>query len=1857
MKVIFNTKNMLSGYCVTETVYSGIKTIVFRGIREKDQKPVIIKVMRNEYPSFSEITQFCNQYNITKDLDLPGIVKPYSLENYHNSYALVMEDFRGISLSSYMTVCGKQKSKTELPISEFLHIAIQIASILVGLHRHFIIHKDIKPANILIHPGTLEVKLADFSIASLLPREIQCLTSPNLLEGTLPYISPEQTGRMNRGIDYRSDFYALGVTFFELFTGQLPFTSSDPMELVYCHIAQQPPNASSINPQIPSVISSIISKLMAKNAEDRYQNALGLKNDLEICKEQWEKTKKIVDFPLGKQDVPDRFLIPEKLYGRKHQVETLLAAFDRVSQGTTEMILVVGDSGTGKTAVVNEVHKPIVRQRGYFIKGKFDQFQHDIPLSAFVQAFQDLIGQILSETDAQIEQWKAKLLSALGTQGQIIIDLLPNLELIIGKQPPIEELSGTAAQNRFNLLFQRFIRVFITVEHTLVIFLDDLQWADAASFQLIQLLMSDSNEVSDSIHFSSPFLGEAKKESEVVAGFLLIGAYRNNDILRSHPLDLILNKIQKTRVVNTIVLEALNQGDLNHMIAETLHCSESATAPLARLVFTKTKGNPFFTHQFLKYLHSEGIINFNFDLGQWQCDIAKVKANALTDDVVEFMAIQINQLPKSTQEVLKLASCIGNLFDLKTLAIVYQKVEGDTAADLWPALTKGIVLPEAEVYKLFQDANRLASLVDNSLLTSDSQPSTTTNSQLPKYKFVHDRIQQASYSLIPDSQKQIIHLKIGQRLLSNTPVEKREENIFEIVNQFNMAQDIVTHETERYELIRMNLIAGRRAKASTAYSAAIKYLTTGIQLLADNSWETKYDLTLALYETTAETAYLAGNFQQTEKLIEVVLAKAKTPLDQVKACEIKIQVYGAQNKALEAVNTALSFLKLLGVDFPDHPNQSDVQYELEKTALNLSNRCIEDLIHLPQMTEAQPLAVMRILSGAIALAYQAAPELFPLIIVKQINLSVKYGNAPLSALAYVAYGLMLCGIVGDIESGYEFGKLAKNLVYQFQAREVTVKVIETFNQLVRHWKEHIKETLKPLLEVYSVGLETGDLEFAAYALYAYSNTAYFMGQELARLEDVIEIHGNAIKSIKQERMFYWNEIYRQTVLNLLGRVDDPCRLIGEAYNEQKMLSLHLQSNDAIALLYLFFCKLQLCYLFDDYTQALENAGWAEKYLHGGIGKIIIPEFHFYDSLVRLALYFNFTKDEQQQILQRVIDNQKKMQKWAHHAPMNYLHKFYLVEAERHRVLGNNIEAMELYDRAIAGAKENEYIQEEALVNELAAKFYLQWGKQKIAQTYLTDAYYGYFRWGALAKVEDLIKRYSQLLSPIFQPEKHSFYSNKTSLSNLSNSNAGGSNTSISDSLDLSSVIKASQALSAEINLDQLLSTLMEVLIENAGASKCALILCEGDNLKLTVSAVSSSSNFAIVSTDFPSVPLESSSDVPVTLINYVKRTQELLVIDKTTDVVSIERDPYIVLQQPKSLLCIPITNQSKFIGILYLENNLTTAAFTGDRVEVLKLITTQAAICLENAILYSNLEEKVKERTQELNEKKESLQQALQDLQNTQAQLIQSEKMSSLGQMVAGIAHEINNPVNFIDGNITHARQYIQDLLDLISFYQQECPNPSSSIKKKIQEIELDFLVEDLQKLLESMNVGTARIQNIVLGLRNFSRLDEADMKAVDIHEGIENTLMILQHRLNADNNYPEIKIIKEYERLPPVTCYPSQLNQVFMNILSNAIDALKQMTKNKENLIPIQDPKIHIHTETVDSNTVRIRIADNGHGMSTQVQKKIFDPFFTTKPVGSGTGLGLSISYQIIVEKHKGRLICKSALGQGTEFIIEIPM
>lgn len=1828
----------IAGYSITEKIHQSPKSIIYRGWNTSENLPVIIKTLSTEYPTLSELIRLRNHYTIGKNIELPGIVKPLSLVQFKRGLALILEDFGGISLKDYFKL-------HKLDLAEILKIGIQLTSILENLLANRIIHKDIKPHNILINPETLAIKITDFSISSLLPREQAYIINPDRIEGTLAYISPEQTGRMNRGIDYRTDFYSLGVTLYEMLTGQLPFESTDPMELVHFHIAKQPVTPMEIDPAIPEMVSDLVMKLMAKTAEDRYQSAKGIKEDLETCLIQLETKGKIEPFILAKRDIAEKFQIPEKLYGREKEIETLMAAFDRVActhsdrdrvnsshLGGAEMMLVAGYSGIGKSALVYEIHKPIVRQRGYFISGKFDQFKRNIPFASLVQAFRHLIQQLLTESESRIAGWQEKLLQALGTNGQVIIDVIPEVERIIGTQPPLQEIGPTESQNRFNLVFQNFIHVFTKAEHPLVLFLDDLQWADLASLKLIQLLMTNP----DTKHL------------------FLIGAYRDNEVNALHPTILTLDEIKKAGVtVNYIILEPLNQSELNQLVADALNCPALRAKPLSELVFEKTQGNPFFSTQFLNSLYAESLLEYEVSKGYWQCDIAKLKALAVSNNVVDFMALQLQKLPSYTQEVLKLAACIGHQFDLETLSIVYQKSPGETAADLWKALQSGLVLPISEVYKFFQEDRDEPAIINNGKIT---------NYQL-SYKFLHDRVQQAAYTLIPADEKKVTHLKIGRLLLKNAKESELEEKVFDIVNQLNIGCDSIADELEKNQLAKLNLIAGRKAKLSTAYQPAIGYLNVGLKILADASWKYHYQLTFDLHVEAVEVEYLNTNFDRAKELSDLIIQKTNNLLDKVKIYELQIQYYTSQNQASAAIETGLEVLKMLGIFLPITQKEQITYTAKFRKKLAWGDRQIKDLATLPIMTDPHQLAAMRILVNVASAAFHTNPSLLQVIVFAMVEICIKYGNSPLASFAYSYYAVLSCGIYKDIDTGYQFGQIAIAILEKFNARELKAKIVDQFNVFVRHWKAHAREALEPFQEAIQTGIESGDIEYAFYAAIDYCNQLFFVGEVLEAVERKQSQYLEIMEKFHLKFHIYYCLIGRQVVLNLLGKSAEPSRLIGEQFDETKMLPIWMEENNIFFVFCTYCCKINLLYLFKEYPQALEIARLAEKYEKAGGGMLYVAEYNFYYSLILLANYANAESPEARaNILEKVRLNQKKMKNWASHAPVNFQHKYDLVEAEKSRVLGKNWVAQELYDRAISGAKNHSYIQEEALANELAAEFYLANGREKIAQLYMTDAYYDYIHWGAVAKAQHLEQTYPQLLTRIIHREASESLASKEIGSAAACKTHSATSTSESTVLDLATVMKVSVALSEEIVLEKLLASLMKVILENAGAEKGFLIMKKSGKLSIEAAGAINSSEITVLQ----SIPLESEEDrlplLAAAVVNYVDRTQSTLMLNNAAKEPIFAADPYIATVKPKSILCLPIVHKGKHQGILYLENNLSTGVFSKNRVQVLKLLTSQAAVSIENALLYQNLQtanQALQASETQLKQKTIQIEESLRSLQEAQLQLIQSEKMSSLGQLVAGVAHEINNPVNFIAGNLLHAEGYVKDLVNLLNHYMKKYPAPGKDIENQIEEIDLEYLMEDLPKLISSMQAGTDRIQSISTSLRTFSRSDTTSKVPFNIHEGIDSTLLILKHRLKSNENRPAIEVRKEYGLLMPVNCYPGQLNQVFCNILGNAIDALEEFNLRRSKEEIKRSPNIiWIKTElNLDNNSIVIRIKDNGIGMPENVRKQVFDHLYTTKPVGCGTGLGLSISRQIIEEKHQGKLTCISTPGEGSEFTIELPL
>ena len=1507
---------VLSGITIQSKIYESSASLVYRGLREEDSQAIVIKLLKQDYPSPQELTRYRQEYAVTRFLNIEGVIRAYNQQDYQRTLVILLEDFFGESLEYWIQ--QRPEAFCPMPVSNFFPLAINLSKILGRIHAANVIHKDINPGNIVLNPNTGVVKIIDFGIATQFSRTNPTFKSPHGLEGTLTYLSPEQTGRMNRLIDYRTDFYSLGVTFYELLTGQVPFPTTDVLELVHCHLAKPPIPPCELNPKLPKPVSDIILKLMAKNGEDRYQSAWGIKADLEDCAYQLETSGQINPFQPGLQDVSDQFQIPQKLYGREEEIAALLAAFERVAgredaqrtEGdaqrddtsasppyfrvltSSEMMLVSGYSGVGKSALVQELYKPITARRGYFISGKFDQLQRNIPYSAIVDALHKLVQQLLGELDKQVQQWRSRLLEALGSNGQLIIDVIPEVELIIGKQPPVPEVGATEAQNRFNRVFQQFIRVFCAKEHPLVIFLDDLQWIDSATIQLIELMLLD----------------------EQTQSLFLIGAYRDNEVSPTHPLVLMLEGLRhQGAVFEEIVLAPLTLEPLAQLTAETLHQDTNTVRRLAELVLRKTGGNPFFVGEFLQLLYSENLLSFNTENLSWQWDIAQIEAQNITDNVVELLVLKLKKLPENTQQLLQLAACIGAEFDLETLAIVFKQSPKTVSQDLLAAIQSGLIHPLSEL--------------DENLL-------------IQEYKFLHDRVQQAAYALIDELQKQGVHLQIGRNLLEKSSLERITERLFEIVDHLNHGIALATDQAERDEIAKLNLQACQKAKAAIAYSVAKSYLAIGRAWLAASSWQTDYELTLKLYSETTEVAYLCGELEQVEHWAGIVLQQAKTILDKAKIYEVKIQTCIAQKKLLEAIKIGLQALKLLGVALPESPTKLDIQRQLEETKAFWYGKNIEYLSNLPVMTDAKKLAAMRLLSSLFSATFIAAPALLLLTVCKQVNLSIKHGNVSFSAFVYASYGTILNGVVQDIESAYQFGSLALSLVERLNADSINYRTFNLVAATVLHGKIHVRETITLFQASYQNAIENGDLEWAGYAAHNKCLYSYFNGSGLTELEREIKTISNAIARLKQETALTWCQTHRQVVLNLLEQVENPCRLQSVAYNEEKLLPLSLAANDRTGLHIFYIHKLILCYLFRQFTQAVENAVQAEQYLDGATGWITTPVLHFYDSLARLAVHPFVRHSEQKHLLLKVTSNQEKMQIWARHAPMNHLHKFYLVEAEKARVLGQFLEAEELYEQAIQGARDNGYIQEEALVYELAAKHYLARGREKFAQLYMKESHYCYERWGAIAKVKDLEIRYPQFFSqsPNVAPKPV-------------RTTAGTTSNTSQVAIDLATVMKASQAISSEIDLERLLHFLMQSLIENAGAQTGCLLLENAGEWKIAATCELSEGTQVCATRVLQSIPIVNC--LPESIIQYVIRTHDSVILNDATREGHFINDSYIQRHQTQSVLCLPLLNQTKLVGVLYLENQLATGIFSPERSQLLNLLSTQAAIAIENAKLYS----------------------------------------------------------------------------------------------------------------------------------------------------------------------------------------------------------------------------------------------------------------------------------------------------------------
>jgi PAS domain S-box-containing protein len=1467
-----------------QLIHENSRSLIYRK-DSSEYGPVVVKLLKATVQAAQQAVLLRNEYGLTKEFTAEGVRRAYRFDTIDGKPALILEYVDGENIAN--AFAGQPGT-----LPEKLMLAVSMAKALGEVHRNGIVHKNINSQNILVNRRQQSAVIIDFELAikadSANRRRIH---EHAPLEASLHYISPEQTGRVERSVDYRSDLYSMGVVLYELLTGRLPFDTTDASELIHSHIAKWPMAPAEINPEIPPAVSDIIMKLMAKNAEERYQSAYGLMSDLVNCRVQLEKTGTIKGFALASDDFSGQLLLPQKLYGREQEIQTITDAYKRVRNGTSEIILVTGGPGTGKTSLVNEFRKHVAERHGYFISGSHDQHQGNIPYSALIQACTGLIHQLLRETAEQLARWKGRILEAVGENGQLLTGIIPDLELIVGAQPEVRVLSPTDEKHRFQNTFQGFINAIAQKESPIILFIDNLQWMDVASADFLELLMSSA-------------------ENQYL---LLIGAYRDDEVAASHPLRRAIKELKQAAVtIETIKLGNLPRDTLNRLIADTLRIEPHDAHSLADVVYEKTAGNVFFISQFLQAIYDEGLLTFDVDTRKWRWNMEQIKERRITDNVADLLIQKIENLPDSNRMMLMCGACIGNTFSLKTLAAIVQQPVKTTLEGIRGLIDAGLVVALDANYRMMRDGD------DARLLAAD-----------PSFTFYDEKIRKSSIDLLPKKSRQSKRLATGRILFGETDETELDKIIYQITDHYNDGFRYIVDKEERLTLARLNLRAGRKAKNAAAYQEAIRYLSMGIGMLARDKWEQHYKLTLGLYMEAVEAEYLSTNFERAEQLSDEILQHARGFTEIIRVHELQVLYWTVQNRNQEAIQAGLAALEILGVTFPTDPASINQHIEQSRSDLQGEIGLIEGLADLPLMQDADQLAAMRIMMSMVSPAHKARPELLPLITLNMVTMSVKYGNSPTTAFAYGCHATTLCGIHRDIERGYRFGKLSLKMVEKFNATELKPKIALLFNTFVRHWKEHAVGTEKPLLEAYYSGIKAGDLDYGYYAALNACGHMFFTGKPLEAVRDAQAGYLELTNKFRLEFHTDFGSIWAQLVLNLLNRTSDPCRLIGEHLDLDAQLPTWIARNNRVLVFCASCSQMILQYLFGDYAGALKSARLGEEYQEGSQALLYYSEHNFYHALALLAQYPAADAEKKTEYLEKANRIQETFRQWAEHAPMNFQHKYNLIKAEKARVSGDKLKAMALYEHAIKGAREQNYLQEEAIAYERQAEFYMESGIEEFSQTCLTKAYDCYRAWGATSKVAALKKRHNYLSA------------RKTTIS-----------------LDTETIIKASNMLSQEIHLDRLLDKMMHFVIENAGAEKGILVERRNHGLFIQAKGEIEQKHAETMQ----AIPIEQSDEIPLSIVNYVARTNTPVVLNDASQDSIYAHDKYILKHQPKSLLCLPIIHQTKLAGLLYLENSLTTNAFTPDRLELLKTLSAQAAIALENANLYANLEARIKER-------------------------------------------------------------------------------------------------------------------------------------------------------------------------------------------------------------------------------------------------------------------------------------------------------
>ncbi|MEX3936401.1 AAA family ATPase [Paraburkholderia phymatum] len=1783
-----------------------------------------------EQPSPASLDRLTHEFELKNELDGAWAVRPLELVREGGGTLLVLEDPGGEPLERLIGA--------PMAVGNVVRLAVGIAAALGKLHQRGLIHKDLKPAHILVNCTDGQPRLTGFGIASQLRRERQAPEPPETLAGTFAYMAPEQTGRMNRSIDARSDLYALGVTLYQMLTGSLPFTAGDPMEWVHCHIARQPVPPSERLDGVPAPLSAIIMKLMAKTAEERYQTAGGVERDLRRCLTEWETQGYINDFAPGEQDTPDRLLIPERLYGRADEVETLLACFDRiVKSGAPELVLVSGYSGIGKSAVVNELHRVLVPPRGLFAAGKFDQYKRDIPYSTLAQAFQSLVRPLLGKRDVELSGWRDAFLDALGPNARLMIDVVPELRLIIGEQPPVPELPPQDAQRRFQLVLQRFIGVFARADHPLALFLDDLQWLDSATLDMLEDLLTRSE----------------------LQHLMLIGAYRDNEVTADHPLRRKLEAVKAAGgKVTQIALAPLAQAHLQQLLADSLRCKTEYAAPLAQLVYQKTGGNPFFAIQFLSSLADEGMLVFDHDAARWGWDLDHIHSKGYTDNVVDLMVAKLTRMPGETQHALQQLACLGNSAGTATLSLVLGTSEELVHGALWPAVRLELVERRAA-----------------------------------GYRFAHDRVQEAAYSLIEEKQRGETHLRIGRLLAEHTPAEKRDEAIFEIVNQLDRAIPLIASRAERDQLAGFNLIAGKRAKASSAYASALKYLVAGAALVGEDGWDRQRALIFALELHRAECEFLTGALAAADERLAALAERTQDEVEAARVACLHMDLHVTRDQSGRAAGVGLECLRRLGIEWSPHPTEEEVRREYQRIWSTLGDRPIEALVDLPLMSDPASLAALDVLAKLAVPALYTDANLVLLITCRMVNLSLEHGNADASCLAYTWLGVIAGIRLGDYETGYRFGHLGYELVEQRGLKCIQALTYIAFGVLP--WKRHIRAGRELLRRAFEAAHQSGDLNYAAYTCSHLNTNLLAAGDPL----DQVQVEAERGLAFAQKIRFgaAIDRISAQLglVRTLRGLTPTFGRSDDADFDELRIERRFTENpNLAIAECWYWIRKLQARFFAGDYGAALDASLRARRLLWTS-PTFEVAEYHFYGALSRAACFDTATADEREVHLGALADHQRQLEIWAGICPENFENRVALVRAEIARVEGRALDAMSHYDQAIRSAQANGFVHNEALANELAARFFSTRGSEKAARGYLQDAHDAYLRWGANGKARQL-----ELCYPNLKPYANTPRQTATPGTPI-------------EQLDLATVLSVSQIVSGEIVLENLMNALMRTAVEHAGAQRGLLVVPRAAELWIEAQADTDGSAVTVALREAPI----SAAQLPESILQYCARTQESVILDDASAGGAFSNDEYIARVQARSILCLPFVKQGRLIALLYLENHLAAGAFTPARIAVLKVLASQAAMTLENARLYRDLAEReakirrlvdanivgifigdLEGRILETNDaflrivgynRDDFLAGRLRWTDLTPPEWLERHrsewtpelKMTGMLQPYEkeyfrkdGSRVPVLNGVAMLDERGTQGIVFVLDLserkraeaearqmqLELahanrITAIGQLAASISHEMKQPIAGIKLNAStglrwlaheppdMRELRQAFDRIVRDAGRAVEVMTRIHGLVKKAPMCIEILQINEAIREVIALTSSEANGKGVSVRLQLADD---LPVIKGDQVQLQQVMLNLALNAIDAMSSVEAGPRELT--------ISTAMNEPGAVLVAVRDSGPGIAPENIERLFEPFFTTK--ASGMGMGLSICRSII-EAHGGRLWASANVVRGASFQFTVPV